>query len=157
MRPWRVNPERNGTTISISAGANCFRRSASSLILASRLEVAAIWREVAATCASSMAASMFFEDALEVRREFPEDVDADGDRHLLIAHAYAVGKRIVPSRVPIRGQHAGAISTCESGEIEASLTRSVFGQEAPLDGMPNARKNPFAVAGQVARIVAEDG
>src|ERR1035438_355932 len=56
VRPCRVAPDKKETTISISSQLSCFKRSASSSILASRFEVAATRAEVSTTLASSMTA-----------------------------------------------------------------------------------------------------
>src|SRR5215831_8421883 len=55
IRPWRAAPDRKETTISISSGLSCLRRSASSSILLSRLEVAATRNDVSTTLANSVA------------------------------------------------------------------------------------------------------
>src|SRR5579863_8847976 len=57
MRPWRVWPARNGTTISISSGLSWRIRRASRSIFSKRLGVSVTRREVSTTLDSSMLAA----------------------------------------------------------------------------------------------------
>src|SRR5260370_33136457 len=54
MRPWRVYPERNATTIWTSSGSSCRRSAASRLIFSSRLEVRSTRCDVSTTAANSI-------------------------------------------------------------------------------------------------------